>query len=126
MHTAESNGRENALEFIKKYPEAATKILDNATKLVVKYLIAKVEAGAQMLQVFDSWAGILSKDDFDTFSKPYLLKIAKEVKAGIKAKGLDPVPMTVFPRGCGHSLSDFEDSGHQQHINQQIPTQHAT
>jgi len=86
MHTAESNGRENALEFIKKYPEAATKILDNATKLVVKYLIAKVEAGAQMLQVFDSWAGILSKDDFDTFSKPYLLKIAKEVKAGIKAK----------------------------------------
>uniref|UniRef100_A0A7S4DSX3 Uroporphyrinogen decarboxylase (URO-D) domain-containing protein n=2 Tax=Lotharella globosa TaxID=91324 RepID=A0A7S4DSX3_9EUKA len=75
MHTAESNGRENALEFIKKYPEAATKILDNATKLVVKYLIAKVEAGAQMLQVFDSWAGILSKDDFDTFSKPYLLKV---------------------------------------------------
>jgi len=110
MHTADSNGRDNALQFIKKYPEAATKILDNATKIVVKYLIAKVEAGAQMLQVFDSWAGILSPEDFNTFSKPYLLRIAAEVKAGIKAKGLLPVPMTVFPRGCGHSLKDFEDS----------------
>jgi len=110
MHGKDSNGRTNALEFIKKYPEAADRILQNAEKLVVKYLIGKVEAGSQMLQVFDSWAGILSEEDFRRFSLPYLLQIAKDVKSGLKAKGIPLVPMTVFPRGCGHSLKDFEDS----------------
>eukprot|EP00466_Bigelowiella_natans_P012551 jgi/Bigna1/85794/estExt_fgenesh1_pg.C_60136 len=110
MHGQESNGRDNSLEFISKYPEAAEKILQTAKKLVVKYLIAKVESGAQMLQVFDSWAGILSEEDFKKYSLPYLLEIATEVKSGLRAKGIEPVPMTVFPRGCGHSLAAFETS----------------
>jgi len=110
MHSKDNNGRDAALEFIKKYPESADKILQTAEKIVVKYLIAKVESGAQMLQVFDSWAGILSEEDFRRFSLPYLIQIAKDVKDGLKAKGIAPVPMTVFPRGCGHSLSEFENS----------------
>ncbi|GAB5357803.1 hypothetical protein AAMO2058_000405800 [Amorphochlora amoebiformis] len=110
LHSKDTNGREAAVEFIKKYPESARKILKNASKIVVKYLIAKVEAGAQMLQVFDSWAGILSEEDFEKYSLPYLLQIAEEVKSGLRERGIEPVPMTVFPRGCGHSLAQFEDS----------------
>jgi len=105
MHGQESNGRDNSLEFISKYPEAAEKILQTAKKLVVKYLIAKVESGAQMLQVFDSWAGILSEEDFKKYSLPYLLEIATEVKSGLRAKGIEPVPMTVFPRGSRYDVA---------------------
>eukprot|EP00472_Partenskyella_glossopodia_P008080 CAMPEP_0197526120 /NCGR_PEP_ID=MMETSP1318-20131121/16408_1 /TAXON_ID=552666 /ORGANISM="Partenskyella glossopodia, Strain RCC365" /LENGTH=475 /DNA_ID=CAMNT_0043080129 /DNA_START=8 /DNA_END=1435 /DNA_ORIENTATION=+ len=112
MHGKGQNGRDNAREFIVKYPDSAKKILENASNLVSAYLIEKVAAGAQMLQVFDSWAGILSEEDFKTFSLPYLLRIAEEVKAGLKERGLPDVPMTVFPRGCKHSISLFSQSAY--------------
>ena len=54
----------------------------------------------QMLEVFESDAGELGPDLFREFSLPHLCAIAAKVKAALRAKGIDPVPMTVFPRGA--------------------------
>ena len=59
----------------------------------------QVRAGAQLLEVFDSWSGDLSPIDFERFGLPYLVQIAKQVKATLRNEGREVVPMTVFPRG---------------------------
>jgi len=56
----------------------------------------QVKAGAQMVQVFDSWAGELSPTSFKAFSLPYLKYIADHLPSRLRELGLDIVPMTVF------------------------------
>jgi uroporphyrinogen decarboxylase len=54
--------------------------------------------------VFDSWAGELSPASFKKFSQPYLEYIAKHLPLRLKEKGLEPVPMVVFPKGAWYAL----------------------
>ncbi|CRK46009.1 hypothetical protein BN1723_016628, partial [Verticillium longisporum] len=54
--------------------------------------------------VFDSWAGELGPREFALFSEPYLAHIAAHLPAKLRSLGLDPVPMTVFPKGAWHAL----------------------
>ena len=68
---------------------------------------------AQMLQVFDSWAGELSPASFQEFSLPYLRYISKHTKEQLKARGLDVVPMTVFAKGAWYALDQLCDSGYE-------------
>lgn len=85
-------------------PKAAHELLSLITAVTITYLIGQVRAGAQMLEVFDSWAGDLSLDLFTRFAFPYLKQIAAGVKAGLKAAGLPVVPMTVFAKGADFGL----------------------
>lgn len=55
--------------------DAAHELLDKLTETVIRYLKAQVEAGAQALQLFDSWVGILGNDDFAVFAAPYVERI---------------------------------------------------
>jgi uroporphyrinogen decarboxylase len=87
-----------------KTPDKAHELLHRITQVTVQYLIGQVQAGAQMLEVFDSWAGDLSLDLFTRFAFPYLKQIATEVKAGLRKLGLPPVPMTVFAKGANYGL----------------------
>ena len=48
--------------------------------ITINYLKAQVKAGADTVQVFDSWAGTLSPEDFKTFAQPYLFQIADALK----------------------------------------------
>jgi uroporphyrinogen decarboxylase len=57
------------------------------------------------LQVFESWGGELSPQDFKTFSLPYLSQIAQKVKSRL---GVDAVPMAVFARGSHYALEDLD------------------
>lgn len=78
-------------------------LLQSITDVSVEYLEGQVQAGAQMLQVFDSHAGILGPDQFREFSLPYLEQIARRLKARLQEKGLTPVPMV----GCLDSSTLF-------------------
>ncbi|KAG1820511.1 Uroporphyrinogen decarboxylase [Suillus subaureus] len=80
-------------------------LLERTTDICVQYLIGQVNAGAQLLQVFDSNAGDLSPHDFSTFSLPYLKRIADEVREGLKARQLPVVPLTLFAKGASPSLA---------------------
>ncbi|MCC3158301.1 uroporphyrinogen decarboxylase [Hymenobacter sp. 15J16-1T3B] len=80
-------------------PELAHALLRKITDTTIAYLRAQVEAGANMLQVFDSWAGILNPQHYHTFSASYIGEICAAMPADI--------PVTVFAKGAYFAHQDF-------------------
>lgn len=99
--------------WIFKYPDESKKMLDKLAKLCVEHLALQVKAGAQIVQVFDSWAAELSPSSFKDFSLPYLRHISKHLPERLKALKQEQVPMVVFAKGAWYALNDLCDSGYQ-------------
>ncbi|MCR4317287.1 MAG: uroporphyrinogen decarboxylase [Planctomycetes bacterium] len=78
--------------FLYANPEAGRKLLEKLSNGVIASLDVQIDAGAEVVQIFDSWAGVLSREDFEEFSKPFLTRITKHVKS----RG---VPIIQFARG---------------------------
>ena len=88
-----------------QYPDAAHKLLSAVSDVVAELLIGEYNAGAQYLQVFESWSGELSEADFRTFVLPYLTTIAARVKAALPADNAPP--LVVFAKGAHYALEDL-------------------
>ena len=99
--------------WIYKYPNESKKILQKLTDLCVEYLALQVKAGAQIVQVFDSWAAELSPSSFQEFSLIYLRQISKLLPKRLDDLNLPRVPMVVFAKGAWYALDDLCDSGYQ-------------
>ncbi|KAJ2243310.1 Uroporphyrinogen decarboxylase in heme biosynthesis [Coemansia sp. RSA 475] len=84
------------------HPAAAHELLGRIADVAATFLIGQVRAGAQAVQVFESWAGELGPRDFAEFSLPYLARIAARVKAV-----WPDVPMTVFAKGAHYALEQL-------------------
>ena len=93
---------EKAKQFCFTQPELAHQLLQKITNATISYLKAQAKAGADVLQVFDSWSGILSPADFKLFAQPYLLQIIDAVK--------DDAPVILFPKGSWYALKDLSES----------------
>lgn len=91
-----------AKTWLYKYPETSKKLLQKITDVIVEYLIGQVEAGAQLLQVFDSWAGELSPQIFEEFSFPYI----KEIGQKLRQKFPD-LPLIVFAKGASYAIESL-------------------
>jgi uroporphyrinogen decarboxylase len=65
-----------------------------------------------MVQIFESWGGELSPDDFKNFSLPYLTQISNQVKEQLKNEGLVPVPMIIFCKGSWYALESLSEIGY--------------
>lgn len=89
-------------------PKALHALLEVTTQAVIQYLSAQRAAGAQALQVFDTWGGILSPRMYREFSLPYLTRIAHELERG---EGAERTPLIVFGRGNGAYLGELADTG---------------
>ena len=87
--------------------EDAHLLLRKLTDIVAQYLIAQVEAGADLVQIFDTWAGILTPEDFKEFSLEYIAEIVRLVKTHTGNKA----PIIVFCKGANHSLSELASTG---------------
>ncbi|KAJ3105929.1 hypothetical protein HDU97_007275 [Phlyctochytrium planicorne] len=98
-----------AKSWLFNYPEESHRLLKIVTDVVVEFLINQVKAGAQLLQVFDSWAGELSPSDFEAFSLPYLKDIARRVSSELKKLNYH-VPLVVFARGAHYALESLGKS----------------
>ena len=61
-----------AKQFLYTQPELAHQLLDKITQSTIHYLKAQVEAGADLIQIFDSWAGVLTEQMFYEFSLNYI------------------------------------------------------
>lgn len=85
--------------WLYREPVGAEHLLDVLSDVIIEYLKRQVEAGAQYLQVFDSWAGLLGPALFQRFSLPTLARIASELKAEYPN-----LPLAVFARGAHHSI----------------------
>jgi uroporphyrinogen decarboxylase len=73
-------------------PASAHALLEKLTDTCIRYLAAQVRAGAQVLQLFDSWVGQLAPDDFRTYAAPYVQRCIDE----LRPLG---VPIIYFPNG---------------------------
>lgn len=83
-------------------PALFGQIIDLLTESTIEYLSKQIEAGAETVKIFDSWAGSLKGADFDK----YALEPAKRIIAGLKARHPD-VPIIAFPRGAGVRYEGF-------------------
>ena len=92
-----------AKAFCFSQPELAHRLLQMITDTTIDYLKAKVAAGVDAVQLFDSWGGLLSPDDYNIFSWPYIQQIVTALK--------DDIPVIVFGKGCWFALHDMAKSG---------------
>jgi uroporphyrinogen decarboxylase len=90
--------------WIYKHAKEAKKLLQKIAELCVEYLALQVAAGAQIVQIFDSWAGELSPASFKEISLPYLEYICDNLPRRLKEIGEEVVPMVVFAKGAWHAL----------------------
>jgi len=90
-------------------PRLLHALLERTTRAVIRYLSAQVAAGAQALQIFDTWGGILADADFREFSLEYIRRIVAEVPR--RTPDGDPIPLIVFVKGGGQWLSAIADTG---------------
>lgn len=93
---------DKAKQFAYTQPELAHELLQKITNVTINYLKAQVKAGADTVQVFDSWSGILSPGDFKIFAQPYLLQIADALE--------NDAPVILFPKGSWYALNDLSNS----------------
>ena len=93
---------EKAKQFCYTQSDLAHQLLQKITDATIAYLKAQSQAGADVLQVFDSWSGCLSPADFEIFAQPYLLQIADALK--------DIAPVILFPKGSWYALEELSSS----------------
>ncbi len=92
-----------AKKMLYRRPDLATRLLDKITEATIAYLKAKVAHGADLVQIFDSWAGVLSPNDFRRFSLPYMQRIVDAL--------LPLAPVTLFAKDASHSLLEMSATG---------------
>ena len=98
-----SKNFDKAKSFCFQEPEMAKDLLQKITTTTIAYLREKVKAGADVIQLFDSWGGILSPADYQEFSWPYIQQIIDALSGS--------VPVIVFGKGCWFALQEMSKSG---------------
>jgi uroporphyrinogen decarboxylase len=85
--------------FLKEDPEGLKRFLDKIAEVTITYVLAQLDAGVDVIQVFDSWANILDLEQFRLFSLPYLKRIVDAV--GGRA------PVILFSRNSSLRAADL-------------------
>lgn len=89
--------------FCYTQPELAHQLLQMITDTTIAYLKGQVKAGADVVQIFDSWGGLLGPADFEDISLKYIRQIVAALK--------DDVPVIIFAKGAWHSLESMAATG---------------
>lgn len=93
---------DKARQFCFTQPEAAHQLLQKITDTTIAYLKAKVAAGVDAVQIFDSWGGMLGPDDYQEFSWQYNNQIIEALSAH--------TPVIIFGKGCWFALPEMAKS----------------
>jgi uroporphyrinogen decarboxylase len=94
---------DEAKAFCYTQPETAHRLLQMITDTTIAYLKGQAAAGADVVQIFDSWGGLLSPRDFESLSLRYIRQIVAALK-GV-------VPVIIFAKGAWHSLEGMAATG---------------
>lgn len=94
---------DEAKAFCYTQPELAHQLLQMITDTTIAYLKGQVVAGADTVQVFDSWGGLLSPHDFENISLKYIRQIVAALK--------DEVPVIIFAKGAWFALEEMAATG---------------
>lgn len=98
-----SKSFDQAKAFCHSQPEAAHALLQKLTDVNIAYLKMQIQSGADAVQVFDSWSGMLSPQDFNKWSLPYLKQIAQAL--------MDDAPVILFAKGSWYALEELSNTG---------------
>jgi uroporphyrinogen decarboxylase len=104
-YAVEGRGSKNfdvAKSFAFSHPEWAHSLLQKITDTTIAYLKEKVKAGVDALQLFDSWGGVLSPEDYRLYSWRYTQQIVEALS--------EQVPVIVFAKGCWYALQEMSQS----------------
>eukprot|EP01039_Chlorochromonas_danica_P003464 gene3463-3794_t len=96
-----------ATHWLENHPVESTYVLDKLTDVIIDYLSAQVEAGADMLQVFEAMGDYISEQDFYTWALPRLERIRVVLK-----ERYPHIPVLVFPRGACYSIASLQAAGY--------------
>ena len=84
-------------------PDILHALLDKLTSTVISYILFQIEAGAQVIQLFDTWAGELNASDYEEFALPYTKRIFDVIH--------ERVPRILYLNGCAGILESMAKSG---------------
>jgi uroporphyrinogen decarboxylase len=88
-----------------RHPQAFAKIIDTIVENSILYLLGQLKAGADVLQIFDTWAGVLPPREFQRWS----VEPTKRIVAGVRKKVPD-AKIIGFPRGAGALLPSYVEA----------------
>jgi len=101
-NTSERRDLHRVYRFITNYPDQSRRVLNLLTDLSIRYLKMQVDAGADAVQIFDTWAGELAESEFSEWSYPYLDRIMTELKK-------HHVVTSLYIRGTYHLLDKINE-----------------
>ena len=93
-------------DWVYRCPELLHRVLEKLSKAVVEYLSEQISDGAQAVQVFDTWGGVLSESAYHSFSLRYMEQIARAIKSRFP-----DVPVILFTKGAAAWLEDIAETG---------------
>ncbi len=99
-----SSGFPTLRRMMYRAPEVVRALQARLTELVVNYLEAQIEAGAQVVQLFDTWAGLLGPEDY----REWVLPVHREIVAKLDR---ERAPLVLYVRGGAHVLDAMAESG---------------
>ncbi|MEW6508632.1 MAG: uroporphyrinogen decarboxylase [Bacteroidota bacterium] len=106
-YMVEGGGSKNFSEikkFIYNQPVAAHSLLNLLADITADYLSAIIESGANAVQIFDTWGGILSPKDFEEFSLQYIIKVISKIKRNTE-------PVIIFAKGVHYKMMELAQCG---------------
>ncbi|MBT8084992.1 MAG: uroporphyrinogen decarboxylase [Woeseia sp.] len=96
------------LGLARQEPQLLDELLATLVRKTTDYLNAQIESGAQAIQIFDTWGGVLQGDDY----RRYSLQPMQQILDGLKRKNDGTtVPVILFTKGAGERLADMAGSG---------------
>ncbi len=96
--------------WLYRFPDESHALLGLLTEALIDFLMAQIEAGAQIVQIFDTWAGLLSPDQYAAFCLPYLQRIGDALEAA-----RPEAPRVLFARGAHAMLGRLADLPYHVH-----------
>jgi uroporphyrinogen decarboxylase len=101
----------NTKMMIYENPDLYKTFMDKVTATITEYLKAQVSAGAQAVQIFDTWGGIFSPGDFRDYALVYVKRIIKDLKDWMTSENLEQVPVIYFVGETAGLLEEIKTSG---------------
>ncbi len=89
-------------------PDLMHKLLDTTARAVTAYLNAQIDAGAQAIQIFDTWGGMLTPRDYKEFSLRYMQQIVAGLKREAEGR---KIPVILFTKGGGQWVEAMAEIG---------------
>lgn len=96
---------------IYQAPELYSSLMDKITRTVIEYLKAQIRAGVQAIQIFDTWGGILSPEDFRKHALAYVRDIISKLNRWQKDEIGEPIPIIYFVGQCAGLLEEMKTCG---------------